>query len=174
MSKCKEPIKILKPYKVFRQMNESMADERESIEFISKIIKGVSTDNQYYVSGNAVKKPKDIITQPQKIADQFIGVQNDIGLEEHNRGKRIYPMIYKFDKVEHAVSVQEVMDMQRELLEQYPDFQGVAVAVEDETSIHAGIVFNNYSVNGDKMTKQFKPYKMSNIYNKYIRCREYE
>ena len=169
--KNKKPIKILKPYKVSRQMNESVKDERESVEFISKTLKGVSKDNSFIIKSNGINNPEDITWKPQRIADQLVSLQDKIGLEEGNRGKRVYPMIYKLNKQEYEVSAEEVAGMVQELLGKYPTYQSVGVVVEDMDDIHAGIIFNNYSSGFDKMTKQFKPYQMSNIYNQYIRKR---
>jgi len=67
----REPIKILKPYKMARQKNESANDATEAVAFISNIISSIGTDKVEIVSNN-IKIDTDIIKNPKNIVGDAI------------------------------------------------------------------------------------------------------
>lgn len=159
-------IKILKPIKHTRQKNETPTDAEGLLKFVSEIACGSDTKNDVRVVSNNICNPKDFINNPRQITEQMIEHQKSVGVEADCKGKRIYPMTYKLPKNEYGVDINEAEEMARKLLNKHPNFQGVAAISENENDITICVVFNNYSRDGGKMTKCYKPYNMSNIYNK--------
>lgn len=172
MANKREPIRIIKPYKMARQKNESPTDAEEAVTFLSNIVNSVGISDARIVS-NRIETDTDIIDNPKEIVNQMLDVQNSSFDDSELNGKRVYSMIYTFPK-EYGVDANEVADMVGVLLNKYPEFQSVAVVNKTEANdICCGIVFNNYSIDGlCKMTKQYRPYHMSNIYNRYIHARD--
>ena len=78
-------------------------------------------------------------------------------------------MTYKLPKKEYGVDINEAENMASKLLEKHPNFQSVAAISENENDITICVVFNNYSEDGAKMTKCYKPYNISNIYSSHIK-----
>lgn len=159
-------IKIMKPIKHTRQKNETPTDAEGLLKFVSEIACGSDTKNDVRIVSNNLCNPRDFINHPDRVTDQMIELQKLIGVEDDNRGKRIYPMTYKLPKNEYGVDIDEAEDMASKLLEKHSNFQSIAAISENESDITICVVFNNYSADGAKMTKCYKPYNMSNIYNK--------
>lgn len=164
----KKPIKILKPYKVVRQKNENIEDAMELMTFISDTCKGIDS-NPIRIISNRIVNPRNFMDNPRKILDQMIQEQINLGIGENCRGRRLYSLIYELPKKEYNVSLAEVEKFGNELIQKYPDFQAVGIVKESEESCRLAIAFNNYSENGMRMTKAYKTYYMSNIYNNYVR-----
>lgn len=155
--------KILKPYKLCRQKKESAKDAEEIMEFFSGIIKGASETGEILIASNGIERPEEIVRNTDNVTRQFMESQQDI----ENRGRRLYAIIYSLGKAEYEVdSLKDAFDMGKALLGKYPDYKSLIAATENENAYTIGAVFNNISEMTDKkMTQDFRPYHMSNIYN---------
>lgn len=155
---------ILKPYKIVRQKNETPNDAAEVLSFLSKMI--VSDNSDIYIESNGIKKERDLLRKPENIVEQMIDVQDEIGVTGDKVGRRIYVMVYNFPKNTYDFSVDDAKKLKTELIMKYPNFQSVGVVVDNTDAVTLGLAFNNFSEDGQKMTKVFRPYCASNIYNK--------
>lgn len=150
---------FLKPYKVTRQRYESSEDARELMEYMASTVKGKNPT----IIGNRVIEPDDFIKKTENIMKQYDLTQSLN--EDGTKGKRVYAMTYIYPK--GKTTLQDGINMTKELLEEYSNYQAVAAVYNDKKQCKATIIFNNYATDGRKMTKQFNPRKMSRIYNEY-------
>jgi len=159
---------IVKPYKVSRQQSETPKDCMESVEFMSGVLRN-NSERTHCIS-NHIKNPENLLSDPQKIGRQFNIHQNELFGDEKIRGKRVYSLVYNFSNENYPIDFDEASLFAQSLLEKYPDYKSVAAISEQANGdINVGIIFDNYSNDGShKMTKDFRPYHGTNIYNAII------
>ena len=164
--KKKESKTIIKPYKIVRQKNETPDDAMEALTFLRRVV-GDSSD--VHIKSNGIEKDRDFLKKPQNIVGQMLRVQEQIGITGDKVGRRVYVMVYNFPKNMYDFSVEDAKRLENELIMKYPNFQSVGVIVDKQDAVTIGLAFNNFSEDGQKMTKVFRPYCASNIYNKIQR-----
>lgn len=161
-------IKILKPVKYARQKNESERDAAELVRYVASDLKPLKTS----IVSNRVSNPEKLISEADGITTQMIRSQREQGIDDDTNGKKIYAMTYLLPKKEYGISKAEGIEMAKQLIEQYPEYQSVAAISESREEVVIDVIFNNFSEDGEKMTNNYKPAMMSNIYNELIRKRE--
>lgn len=162
---------ILKPYKETRQKNESEKDARELVRHVVSEISQSSLISEPIIHVNDISESDNILNDSSILADAILENQHQIGIDDNIRsGKKAYALKYVMYKDEMPISVNSASIMAKDLLTKLYKYTGAAIVSETDKEIDITVVMSNYpmdyEVSGRKMTNDYKPYFISNSYNK--------
>ncbi len=158
----KENSPYIKPYRLSCKKCEKEIDARDIIRLDSSNIRNAGGSGEIVTGGNLIKDPQDIIDKPDNITSQILDYQKLFIDDDSSKSRRAYSTIYQIPAKELNLTMDDVVEMVEIVAHSYEEYPCVYAVSKAGEVIRADMIFSNYSVNGEKLTMNFKPQKMTN------------
>lgn len=162
---------FIRPYKLAGKKCEKEIDARDVIRLDSSNIRNAGKTGKIMTGGNIIKNPENIVDNPDKITEQILELQHPFVDDETSRSRRIYTTIYQIPTEHYHLSTKEGIEMAERVSKVYSEYPSVYTVSEGKKSLRIDMIFSNYSVYGEKLTKKFKP---ATMFNQFMWIREEE
>ena len=154
----------IRPYKTSCRKCETEEDVDDMLRLESDTINGNSSKKAPIILANKIENPEDIISKPERIAEQFIQQQEKILCGEKCRSRRINVMTYVIDEKKYAINIEDGVRMAQGLIDEYKEYSSLVAITENRGALRIDHIANNLCENGVRMTQVFNPATLYNCY----------
>ena len=160
----REPERKIRGYKTTCRKCETEEDLKDMIRLASENINGASRSGNAEVYGNQIYKPEELLTNPDRIADQLIDEQRCILGEEKSRSRRVNIATYMIDEKKYNINKEDGVKLAQGLLDTYSEYSSIVTLTERKGILRIDHISSNLCENGLRMTQVFKPNTLYNLY----------